>query len=1797
MKKKLFTILLLIFSIFSYTKLPTLNINGEEIENTLEVDFQNILRNYDYEYSDVLIPNNNLMSINNTYMIEGETFSSLTGDRLKLNGSTYQISNDDYTVEIDPESNSFIVDNSYISSEEDFVEDNNCLYVPLENLAKFLGYQISFEDSNAILSRPFASKRLIVDSDNDINLLNSVAYARDDNFHVIQFESEQHAHDAFDYYSSIESVDNVAVDIKVHIAENESVVAEEENTSSYVTWGGKYLGIDEYLDNIDNSKLKDVVVAVIDTGIDPDHTWFENRIVSGGVNFTSENLGTKYSYQDGHKHGTHVSGTIVDLTPSHVKILPIKALDSKGFGDISSICAGIEKCIDYKKNDGMNIVAINMSLGGQAPINTEPYTQYASWIDDALENNIFSVVAAGNDSMDCIQFAPANVASAITVSAVKEKNNTVVFDDSYSNYGSFVDISAPGTAIQSAVPNDTDDTPHSNTQALKGTSMATPHVSAVVALLMSNTGENFTTEKLQTTLFSHAIDLGASGKDPYYGYGFVNISHAYTSVLPAVTFSHNDIYYTNSFDLTLTSSTANSKIYYTLDGTQPDNTSLLYSAPIPIQFSETNVSYKVSAIAYLYDSNNNIIGISPVTSRTYSSEYGTSEDFFEITSDGIITAFNEDLVFVTIPDTINGITPVSIYREVFYNKSLFQITMPNSIKTLDIGAFAYCLNLQTVTANGIEEVNDSAFEGCSSLKTLTMNNLKRISSYSFLGCDSLETLSLPAVEEIKFSAFTNNPSLKTLNLPNLTSLGSNVFYNCTTIQNINVPKLEVVGSSSFYNCKNLPNFDMSHIKYIGNFAFYNCLKLNELNLSNTQTIGLKAFYNCSSITQVTLSRNLEIIGNMAFDREGEYILDESTVEISFICYNGNAYTIEYIEKYYPQSIIITNDNDGEFTYTITTNDEITITGYSQKNKEIYIPEYINGYPVTRVSSNAFEDCENLYSINSKTLKYIENEAFLNCSNLSYINLPNIISIGKKAFYNCSKLNEVNIDNVYEIDNKAFVNCSSLNTLSLGSNVTQLGDYSIGYNYSTSYSKNEQFRLKAKENIIVTNYATTYEIILYDYYANAYEMYYTTVLNTSTGFTTARIVMIDGDLVGKLSLPATINNIPVDGVSASAFEKCTFITHVYLPSSIYIIGNYAFYNCISLKEINLDNVTKIGESAFENCISLEKISLYDCQTLPTNAFKGCQSLTSAYLPVVNVIGSSAFENCYNLKTITYNQFHLDTIKDRAFYNNYSLTTYNFNGLKTLGTQIGTSNIYKGEVFAGCTSLTKIYLNNIVNLGNDSFENSRIEKVFIGKKLECPSEFVTSSDHITIYSHLNTTAHTYAQNYNINFIALDSLEIIENLPTTEVYIKQNATLSLNILVKGYELTYKFYKKTSPSGDSYLVGETNSNVIDTSQLGTYYYYYYITSWDGQAISSNLAKVVVLDSAKTYQIEISHGEHGTVSPSGNFMLEIGNGKVITITPDKGYRVKSLIINDKDYTSYLLSNNTYTVKSLTANDYLIVMVEFELDNFYVNISSNELGITTPDLFIPRGESPTVTFTANEHCHIKKLLINDQEIKEAKLTESYSYTIENISNDFDIVVEYEYDTVQINITKQGYGEISSSGIITLNYNSNMKIEFFPDDGYKIEYILLDGQKTSVKDSYELINITENHTIHAVFEERKYIIVLNNNSNQGDIVINGEDNLTYGSSRTITITPKEGFIVDKVTVNGEEALVRNNEVEIKNITDDLKIDVTYAEDLNITIERTRTTNQLSTTAILIIAGIAGSTFLVLFLCLIIKKKRI
>jgi thermitase len=257
-----------------------------------------------------------------------------------------------------------------------------------------------------------------------------------------------------------------------------------------------------------------VKVGIVDTGIDAGHEDLSGKTVECAQVQLLTNRITEGRCADQNDHGTHVAGTIAAKANNGVGVAGVsfnsqlaicKALNAAGSGTT----AGVANCITYLAGKGVRI--ISMSLGGGAS------TTLQSAVTNAYKNGTGSLIiaAAGNDGDATLNY-PAAYPEVVSVAATDNTDKRA----SFSNANSDVEIAAAGVNVLSTKRG-------GGYVAFSGTSMATPHVAGVAAVIASE-NPAFTAADIRSKLDASVDDLGPAGRDPSFGFGRVNLLKATT---------------------------------------------------------------------------------------------------------------------------------------------------------------------------------------------------------------------------------------------------------------------------------------------------------------------------------------------------------------------------------------------------------------------------------------------------------------------------------------------------------------------------------------------------------------------------------------------------------------------------------------------------------------------------------------------------------------------------------------------------------------------------------------------------------------------------------------------------------------------------------------------------------------------------------------------------------------------------------------------------------------------------------------------------------------------------------------------------------------------------------------------------------------------------------------------------------------------------------------------------------------------------------------------------------------------
>lgn len=394
-------------------------------------------------------------------------------------------------------------------------------------------------------------------------------------------------------------------------------------------------------------------------------------------------------------------------------------------------------------------------------------------------------------------------------------------------------------------------------------------------------------------------------------------------------------------------------------------------------------------------------------------------------------------------------------------------------------------------------------------------------------------------------------------------------------------------------------------------------------------------------------------------------------------------------------------------YAVVKTSRSTISG------KLVIPSYFSdGKPITKISQNAFKDCENITSVVlSDTITEIESSAFANCASLTRVRLPWYLeTISSRMFEGCEQLIGITLPRgIKKISDNAFSGCKSMTEIFIPDMVEYIDPVAFARSGITSITVDENnYIYKSDGNCIIEK---------------------------------------DTD---KLAIGCNGSVIPdyVREIKNSAFSGCDLLDRIEIPNSVTKIGAYAFRDCTALTEITVPgSVQTISAGTFAYCKSLKKVTLEDGvksvaggSVLGGGAFAGCTALESVQLPkTLESISPYAFDFCSSLKSIVIDE-------ENAV-------------LKAEGACI----IQKAdnELVLGCDY--SVVPNYVKSIGHDAFTNCSFSRILIKDNKKPDSYYENDSTTLYLPEGLETIK-TYA-------FAVCKKLIFANLPKSVVEVERD------------------------------------------------------------------------------------------------------------------------------------------------------------------------------------------------------------------------------------------------------------------------------------------------------------------------------------------------------------------------------------------------------------------------------------------
>lgn len=796
----------------------------------------------------------------------------------------------------------------------------------------------------------FQTARLIVKSRNKLSTLNAISVVNGyDDLWVLQFAEPSDAKYAFEYYSSLSNVEFVEVDKEISaltVNESSNSIMNADEEASFLSWGPEHIGIDKLNSNLEQkfTPLTDTVVAVVDTGVDPDHPYLKGRILPTRINTSSS--GIRNDSMDDNGHGTQVAGVIVDSTLDNIYVKAYKVLDNRGKGTLVSLAAGINCAV----NDGVDIINISVGFKEESEV-------LKAAVDNAEINDILVIAAAGNDGTDTPLY-PASYDNVVKVTAINSSNIV----PNFSSYGYDVDFAAPGVSIKTTTLNGSYTT-------TRGTSVAAPFVSSVAATLQAMNCDA-SAEDILETLIENAVQISEHNAELKYGNGIIR---APEGLLPSGKektatpyFSHETAFSQTEIDIEIFCNTPGAVIYYTTDKSIPSKTnpnSMIYDGT-PIHATQTIIIYAVAYCEGMYRSSVNTFAtiVAPVL----------DENTLTIDSSGTIISYKGNAVSFTLPETVNGTTVKSIGPKVFAETNVTEVILPASVTKIEAEAFKGCKELKTIYGKNITVVESQAFYDCIWLKNVfLLSELKSIGEYAFYNAGSKQYVFTGSTFSLKLKSLNSIPkgvfmgsSVSAVEFGNISTIGENAFLECNQLVNVYFDNLANIPDGCFKGCESLYYVEIHGLTYISTGAFSSCEKLITVNIPAARSINSNAFENCISLINVELPSAVTVYSN-AFSG----------------CKKLITLNLPSMKNFEP-----------------TIYDQVGIYPLLPENLETF-----SAPKMTKTVSNMFKSCPDILNIYLNSATEIAPNTFNGCSNIYFINLESVQHLNEKTFNNCKAL--------------------------------------------------------------------------------------------------------------------------------------------------------------------------------------------------------------------------------------------------------------------------------------------------------------------------------------------------------------------------------------------------------------------------------------------------------------------------------------------------------------------------------------------------------------------------------------------------------------------------------------------------------------------------------------------------------------------------------------------------------------------------------------------------------------------------
>ncbi len=785
-------------------------------------------------------------------------------------------------------------------------------------------------------------------------------------------------------------------------------------------------------------------------------------------------------------------------------------------------------------------------------------------------------------------------------------------------------------------------------------------ISCLAATPPANLGSETFQGRTDATLHVVAANVEAYQEAEYWK-DFSVISGVIRCFSPVITCDNNI--------LTISCKTEGAAIYYTTDGSVPDENAIRYTSPISYT---TNQIIRAIAIAEGYESSSvknfydkeQIENVTDAQGIKYTLKQADDGSFYYS-----VTGHSDELnAEIVIPSALGGCPVRAIGNAVFKGcTALSSVTISNGVTSIGERAFNQCWDLSSITIpNSVRTIGESVFGQCTNLSSITIpGGVTSIGNGIFYDCRNLNDIKVVVMD---FSEFCNNITVGAFDIsgalgidisiqlidedeneiteyiiPNsVTTIGNSAFKNCDGLTTITIPNsVTSIGAGAFENCSGLTSIKIGNgVSRIGNRAFAKCGNLTSVKMGkNVSSVGEFAFNGCSSLVSITLPDVLESIEDGAF-RDCSALTSANvpgsvqTIGQEAFRGCGNLATVGLEDG-------LTAIGKDAFTNcalaSITIPNSVTSIGEAAFTLNYNLTTAILGDGITEISDRMFKQCTALTSVTiPDDVTDIGREAFNGCTSLTSIKLPeSLTSLGESVFYGCP-LKSIELPNSFTVIPENLFSNNNFQYIKLGNNVKSIGKSAFG-----SYEP------------VLEIGTSTPPSIASDAFPNVeYLSDLTVIVPNAKAETAYRKKAVWEEMT--FSNQNNISEVTVDTPGDLSFELITECN--MMPAKV-----------VGLKvngTINADDFTQM----LVNMKSLLRLDLSDCDIteIPDEALSGKTQLKELTLPTnLQAIGANAFHDCPYLTGELVIPSTVTSIGDYAFEGTDYSSVKLPNALKTIG----------------------------------------------------------------------------------------------------------------------------------------------------------------------------------------------------------------------------------------------------------------------------------------------------------------------------------------------------------------------------------------------------------------------------------------------------------------------------------------------------------------------------------------------------